>query len=84
MNREEFERKAAAGTLTVGDVLRNRAYATPEQLDAVTGFVAVHLNADDMARPLRQAGRLIGEADRISTETAAAVWGEIPDDQGGR
>ena len=44
MTREQYERKAADGTLTVGDVLRNSQYATPEQIDAVTGYVGVHLN----------------------------------------
>ena len=79
MTREEYDRKAAAGTLTVGDVLRNREHATPEQLDAVTGFVAVHLDAELFARPL-QGAAVLTAADRIATETAAACWGAIPDD----
>ena len=80
MTREEYDRKAAAGTLTVGDVLRNRDYATPEQLDAVTGFVAVHLDGGQLAEPLHRAAAVLSAADRISTDTAAACWGGTPDD----
>lgn len=36
MTREEFNRKAEAGTLTVRDVREHREYATAEQLAALT------------------------------------------------
>lgn len=37
MTRQEFEQKAADGTLSVADVLKNKEYATEEQLAICTG-----------------------------------------------
>lgn len=84
MTREEFNRKAEAGTLTVGDVLRNREYATAEQLAALTDGP----NVDRF----REIGEAIGEgvaqiADDLDAEEqavqAAAVeqWDTLAEDK---
>ena len=84
MTREEFNRKAEAGTLTVGDVLRNREYATAEQLAALTDGP----NVDRF----RKIGEAIGEgvaqiADDLDAEEqavqAAAVeqWDTLAEDK---
>lgn len=83
MTREQFNRKANDGTLTVGDVLRNRAYATAEQLAALTGG-AVHLNPDVLAN-VADVARFCGEvwdADEQGKAEAADLWDALAEGTG--
>lgn len=82
MTREEFNRKAEAGTLTVGEVLRNREYATAEQLAALTGE-AVHVDTEPLHK-LTAAARSVVEGfavvEQVSTEAAVALWAELAEE----
>lgn len=84
MTREEFNRKANDGTLTVGDVLRNREYATAELLAELTGG-AVHINPDVLAAigdAARYLSEMFDEVERGAAEDAADLWGAIAEDVG--
>lgn len=85
MTREEFNRKRDAGTLTVGDVLRNREFATPDLLDALrfdareaVRFAAETLN--NMTAHARQAAEAFDQVDRTAGELAADLWDRIADE----
>lgn len=79
MTREEFNRKAEAGTLTVRDVLDNREFATAEQLAALTGE-AVRIDAaalDKLTEATHRAVEVLDTVERLNTEAAAELWAEI-------
>lgn len=63
MTRQEYEQKTADGTLTVADVLRNKEYATPEQLEICTGF----------GRALSKRMRVEQDTTRLISELAALL-----------
>lgn len=82
MTREEFNRKRNAGTLTVGDVLNNREFATPElweslRLDAREAVRVAAETFDTMKAHARQAAEGFAEVDRITGELAADLWERI-------
>lgn len=80
MTREEFNRKAEAGTLTVRDVREHREYVTPELL-------AVLDAAPDLARIKTATAEIYGRGVRIvedlnekeqaTVEVAAELWDVI-------
>lgn len=81
MTREEYDRKAADGSLTVGDVLRNTRYATPEQLAAATPRPAVGPDLAELvdAYPsVVEAARyivdLLREREQAENEAAVDAW----------
>ena len=76
MTREEFNRKAEAGTLTVRDVLDNREFATAE-LWAVR-FDAAAL--DELTEATHRAVEVLDTVDRLNTEADAELWAEISED----
>lgn len=79
MTREEYNRKAEAGTLTVRDVLDNRGFATDEQLAALTGG-AVHVDTsmlDKLTEAARHAVEVLDTVEQITTEAAAAQWAAL-------
>lgn len=82
MTREEFNRKAEAGTLTVRDVLDNREFATAEQLAALTGG-AVRVDTAALDRLTEDARRVVEDLDaveRANTEDAAELWAVLAED----
>lgn len=82
MTREEFNRKAEAGTLTVRDVLDNREFATDEQLAALTGG-AVRVDTAALDRLTEDARRVVEDLaaeERANTEDAAELWAVLAED----
>lgn len=49
MTRQEYDTKATNGTLSVGDIIRNPEFATPEQVEQVVN--------GDLLRELRKRGK---------------------------
>ena len=82
MTREEFNRKAEAGTLTVRDVLDNREFATAEQLTALTGgAVRVDTAAlDRLTEDARRVVEVLDAVERANTEDAAELWAVLAED----
>lgn len=82
MTREEFNRKAEAGTLTVRDVLDNREFATAEQLAALKGG-AVRVDTAPLDRLTEDARRVVEDLDAVerdNTEAAAELWAVLAED----
>ena len=83
MTREQYDRKAHDGTLTVRDVLDHREFATPEQLAAVTasGLRVDRGPADQLAQSARQVVELSRRLDELDTEVAVAAWQDLNGEQ---
>lgn len=80
MTRQEYERKTADGTLTLADVLINKEYATPEQLEICTGYcrdLSKRLSAEQGAT------RLISELATLITQISADIENAADVDQWG-
>lgn len=85
MTREEFNRKAEAGTLTVRDVLDNREFATDEQLAALKGG-AVRVDTAALDRLTEDARRVVEDLaaeERANNEAAAELWAVLAEDNKG-
>lgn len=82
MTREEYNRKAEAGTLTVRDVLDNREFATDELLAALTGgAVRVDTAAlDKLTEATHAAVEVFDTVEQVNAEAAAALWGELAEE----
>ncbi len=82
MTRQEYEQKTADGTLTVADVLRNKEYATPEQLAICTGgmwAISKRLRIEqDTNRIINEVANLLTQFPADLDNTAAVdQWGFV-------
>lgn len=65
MTRDELVGKIADGTLTVGELLRYRELATPEELDALK-VIGERLNVADVFRKVEQLEQARREVDALT------------------
>lgn len=72
MTRQEYEAKHQAGTLTVGDILDNPEYATPEQVESIA--------APQLLRAIRQSGKPDAEALRCVAKMLGQQFAEVNED----
>jgi len=72
MTRQEFETKNQKGTLTVGDILSNPEFATPEQVEAIADH--------KLLRAIRENGRPVTETLRYVAKMLNQQYNEVGED----
>lgn len=85
MTKQEYDAKAENGTLTVGDVIKHREFATPEQLAIVDGHFKAELpTPDEFAEDMRLFGEFLDRVDRDITElehdATTRIWDTMGDE----
>lgn len=86
MTRQEYEAKHQAGTLTIGDVLDNPEYATPDQVESIAAPQLLRV-IREIGRPdaeaLRCVAKMLGnQAAEVNDELAAMNWDNLNNDDG--
>lgn len=79
MTREEFNRKAQAGTLTVGEIRDNLRFATPEQL-AAAGTAPVADVFDKLTATAQELHGIRADLERLELDVYVAGWESMAGD----
>lgn len=87
MTRQEYEAKQSNRTLTIGDVLENPEFATPEQVESIAApqlLRVIRESGRPDAEALRCVGKMLGERfAEVNEDLAAMSWERLNSDNDG-